>query len=136
MRRNQPLLQWNRCWKISSGVTTYTSPLFGQLEINDILELSSSTALLSTEEGFKATAVDFGVDMRVLRDGGGLHRKRQLVRLITAWKQSKVQPEVKLTTDAREKVHGEPVIMLPEDWRGVMKSFTAESELPAQTYYE
>ena len=48
-----------------------------------------------------------------------------------AWKRTKVQTEVKTSTEAPQKQHGEPVRMLPEDGKNLQ-----EEELTAQVYFE
>ena len=60
-----------------------------------------------------------------------------------AWKRTKGQVEVKTSTEAPQKQHGEPVRMLLEDWTSVMVKFKSkygknlqEKELPAQVYFE
>ena len=82
------------------------------LRVNDTLELLTFTALDSTEDGFTATTIDFGVDIRALPQGGGFPHKRALARLITAWEQLNVQLEVTLDTHALAKVHGGPILMI------------------------
>ena len=54
-----------------------------------------------------------------------------------------MQIEVKTSTEALQKQHGEPVRMLPEDWTSVMVKFKSkygknlqEEELPAQAFFE
>ena len=55
----------------------------------------------------------------------------------------KAQVEVKTSTEALQRQHGEPVRMLPEDWTSVIVKFKSkygsnlqEEELPAQAYFE
>ena len=60
-----------------------------------------------------------------------------------AWKRTKIQVELKTSTEALQRQHGEPVRMLPEDWTSVIVKFKSkygaglqEEELPAQAYFE
>ena len=47
-------------------------------------------------------------------------RKRELSRLVTAWKTAKVMSETKLQTDARRRARGVPATLLPADWTAMM----------------
>ena len=72
------------------------------LRINDICDRWVFCSLDSTEEGLKTSALDLGIDLVV----GGLSHKRETARLITAWKQTKAQSDIKLTIlMPREKAH-------------------------------
>ena len=69
--------------------------------------------------------------------------KREFAKVLTAWKRTKAQVEIKTSTEALQRQHGEPVNMLPEDWTSVIVNFKAkygsnlqEEELPAQAYFE
>ena len=69
--------------------------------------------------------------------------KREYAKVLTAWKRTKAQVEVKTSTEALQRQHGEPVRMLPEDWTSVIVKFKSkygsnlqEEELPAQAYFE
>ena len=42
-----------------------------------------------------------------------------MAKLTTAWKKARVQMDVKANTDASQKIHGEPIQMLP----AIMKKF-------------
>ena len=58
-------------------------------------------------------------------------------------KRTKAQVEVKTSSEALQKKHGQPIRMLPEDWTSVMVKFKSkygknlqEEELLAQAYFE
>ena len=97
------------------------------------------TGLADTPEELKTIASDLGIN---LTDGGMPH-KREYAKVLTAWKRTKAQVEVKTSTEALQRQHGEPVRMLPEDWTSVIVKFKSkygsnlqEEELPAQAYFE
>ena len=90
------------------------------------------TGLADSPEELKTIASDLGIN---LADGGMPH-KREYAKVLRAW-------EVKTSTEALQRQHGEPVNMLPEYWTSVMVKFKAkygsnlqEEELPAQAYFE
>ena len=69
--------------------------------------------------------------------------KREFARITTAWKKARAQADIKVTTEALQRQHGEPIAMLPEDWTSVVVQFKKkygtdlpDEELPAQAYYE
>ena len=97
------------------------------------------TGLADTPEELKTIASDLGIN---LTDGGMPH-KREYAKVLTAWKRTKAQVEVKTSTEALQRQHGEPVRMLAEDWTSVFVKFKSkyganlqEEELPAQAYFE
>ena len=68
--------------------------------------------------------------------------KREFARITTAWKKARAQADIKVTTEALQRQHGEPIAMLPEDWTSVVVQFKKkygtdlpDEELPAQAYY-
>ena len=58
-------------------------------------------------------------------DSGFTHRL-ELSKLITAWTAARTQAEAKQRVDAVQKAHGEPVVMLPADWSGLIDQFKAK----------
>ena len=69
--------------------------------------------------------------------------KREMSRLISAWKQARLASEAKQQVDAVAKAHGVPTTLLPEDWTSMMLAFrnkfgkhTPDEKLPAQSCYE
>ena len=97
------------------------------------------TGLADSPEELRTIASDLGIN---LADGGMPH-KREYSKVLMAWKRTKAQVEVKTSTEALQRQHGEPVRMLPEDWTSVIVKFKSkygtnlqEEELPAQAYFE
>ena len=104
-----------------------------------IKDRETFTGLADTPEELKTFASDLGIN---LTDGGMPH-KREYAKVLTAWKRTKAQVEVKTSTEVLRRQHGEPVRMLPEDWTSVIVNFKSkygsnlqEEELPAQAYFE
>ena len=104
-----------------------------------ITDRETFAALEDTVDGLKTLALDMGIDLA----GGGMRHKREFARITTAWKKARAQADIKVTTEALQKQHGEPVAMLPEDWTSVAvqfkKKFGADfrdEELPSQVYYD
>ena len=92
-----------------------------------------------TAEGLKSLAMDMGMNL----DAGGMPHRREFARISTAWKKAKAQLEVKTSTEASQRQHGERITMLPEDWTSVIVQFKKkygadlqDEELPSQLYYE
>ena len=61
----------------------------------------------------------------------------------TAWKKAKALLEVKVSTGALQRQHGESITMLPEDWTSAIVQFKKkvgsdlqDEELPTQFYCE
>ena len=105
----------------------------------EISDRETFVGLDDSAEGLKSLAKDMGIDL----ESGGMPHKREFSRLSTAWKKAKAQLEVKTTTEALQRQHGEPVTMLPEDWTSVVVQFKKkfgsdlqDEELPSQFYYE
>ena len=97
------------------------------------------TGLADSPEELRTKASDLGVN---LADGRMPH-KREYSKVLMVWKRTKAQVEVKTSTEALQRQHGEPVRMLPEDWTSVIVKFKSkygtnlqEEELPAQAYFE
>ena len=96
-------------------------------------------ALDDTVDGLKTVALD----MVIYFLGGGMPHKREFARITTAWKKVRSQADIKVTTEALQRQHGEPIAMLPEDWTSVVVQFKKkygtdlpDEELPAQASYE
>ena len=49
--------------------------------------------------------------------------KREFARISTAWNKAKAQLEVKTSTEASQRQHGEPITMLREDWTSANVQF-------------
>ena len=71
------------------------------------------------------------------------YASQERVRKDLAWKKAKAQLEVKTSTEALQRQHGEPITVLPEDWTSVIVQFKKkygadlqDEELPSQHYYE
>ena len=69
--------------------------------------------------------------------------KREFARITTTWKKARAQADIKVTTEALQRQHGEPVVTVPEDWTSVVVRFKKkygsdlqDEELPAQANYE
>ena len=97
------------------------------------------TGLADSPEELRTIASDLGIN---LTDRGMPH-KREHSKVLMAWKRTKAQVEVKTSTEALQRQHGEPVRMLPQDWTSVIVKFKSkygsnlqEEELPAQAYFE
>ena len=104
-----------------------------------ITDRATFAALDDTVDGLKTVAMDMGIDL----PGGGMHHKRELARITTAWNKARPQADIKVTTEALQRQHGELIAMLPEDWTSVVVQFKKkygtdlpDEELPAQAYYE
>ena len=89
------------------------------LQVNMIADRETFVGLVDTEAGFMKNAPDFGIDL----ENGGVAHKREMSRLITAWKHARVAAETKLQADAAAKVHCVPTSMLPEDWTSLLTAF-------------
>ena len=96
-------------------------------------------ALDDTVDGLQTPALDMGIEVA----GGGMPHKREFARITTAWKKARAQADIKVTTEALQRQHGEPVAMLPEDWTSVVVQFKKkygsdlqDEELPGQACYE
>ena len=104
-----------------------------------ITDRQTFAALDDTVDGLKTVALDMGIDI----SGGGMPHKREFARITTAWKKARAEADIKVTTEALQRQHGEPIAMLPEDWTSVVVQFKKkygtdlpDEELPAQAYYE
>ena len=80
----------------------------------------------------------FGIDC-----SKGFAHKRELGKIIKAWKNAKVHSDTKLKMDAVERSNGEPVSMVCADWEALMLTFKDKfgahlhvTVLPAQSYFE
>ena len=91
------------------------------------------------EDALRATMKsDFGLNPDI-----GFAHKREVAKVVKAWKMSKVQSDVKVKADAAARAHGVPIAMLEPDWASLMDSFKNKfgshiptSSLPAQSYFE
>ena len=97
------------------------------------------TGLADSPEELRSISADVGINLK----DGGMRHKREFSKVLMEWKRTKAQVEVKTSTEAQQKQHGEPIRMLPEDWTSVMVQFKTkygtnlkEEELPAQGYFE
>ena len=97
------------------------------------------TGLADAPEELRSIATDLGINL----GDGGMPHKREFSKVLMAWKRTKIQVELKTSTEALQRQHGEPVRMLPEDWTSVIVKFKSkygaclqEEELPAQAYFE
>ena len=104
-----------------------------------ITDRDTFVGLDDSTEGLKALAKDMGIDL----ESGGMPHRREFARICTAWKKAKAQVEVKTSTEALQRQHGERITMLPEDWTSVIVQFKKkygtdlqDEELPSQYYYE
>ena len=104
-----------------------------------IKDRETFTGLADAPEELRSIASDLGIDLT----SGGMPHKREFSKVLVAWKRTKVQTEVKTSTEALQRQHGEPVRMLPEDWTSVIVKFKSkygsnlqEEELTAQAYFE
>ena len=104
-----------------------------------IADRETFVGLDDTAEGLKSLAMDMGINL----DAGGMPRRREFARISTAWKKAKEQLEVKTSTEASQRQHGERTTMLPEDWTSVIVQFEKkygadlqDEELPSQYYCE
>ena len=109
------------------------------LRLCQITDRETFAALEDTVDGLKTLALDIGIDPA----GGGMPHKREFARITTAWKKARAQKDIKVTTEALQRQHGEPVAMLPEDWTSVVVQFKKkcgsdlqDEELPSQACYE
>ena len=108
----------------------------------DVLTRSAFINLDSTEEDLKQTAKEaFGINVRVSESS--FPHKREMSKLISAWKEGRLQQDTKEKVDAVSRAHGEPVSRLPEDWEAVMEAFQKkygrdipEDRLPSHSYFE
>ena len=109
------------------------------LRINMITDRETFIGLDDTEAGFKSIGPDLGIDLT----NGGFAHKREMSRLISAWKQARLASEAKQHVDAVAKAHRVPSSFLPEDWTSMMLAFRnkfgkhiPDEKLPAQSNYE
>ena len=106
------------------------------LEENTILALrhcriknrETFTGLADTPEDLRSVSSDLSIDLTTV----GMPHKREFSKLLVAWKRTKVQTEVKTSTEALQRQHGEPVRMLPEDWTSVIVKFKSKYGLSLQ----
>ena len=63
----------------------------------------------------------FGIDVYVSENS--FPHKREMSKLISAWKEGRLQQDTKEKADAVSGAHVEPVSRLPEDWEAVMEAF-------------
>ena len=87
--------------------------LINALRVNIITGRETFIGLDDTEAGFKSIGPDLGIDLT----NGGLARKREMSRLISAWKQARLASEAKQQVDAVAKAHGVPTTLLRKTGR-------------------
>ena len=85
--------------------------------------------MFDAEAALKEGASDLGFDLST----GGLPRKREFARVVSAWKTAKVMA----------RAHGVPVTLLPCDWTSILTEFKkkygahiSDDRLPAQSMFE
>ena len=96
-------------------------------------------ALDTTEEVLRKTCEQaFGIDP----SKSFLH-KRELAKVVKAWKDAKVHADTKVNYDAVARAHGETVSMLAPDWISLLAAFKQkygehlhDTVLPGQSYFE
>ena len=71
-----------------------------------ITDRETVAALDDTVDGLKTVALDMGIDLL-----GGMPHKREFARITTAWKKARAQADIKVTTEALQRQHGEPIAM-------------------------
>ena len=120
-------------------------PAFEHLLRDVGLDGSTMCAIRHCRINDRETFTDLADSPEVLRTiaDGGMPHKREYSKVLMAWKRTKAQVEVKTSTEALQRQHGEPVRMLPEDWTSIIVKFKSkygtnlqEEELPAQAYFE
>ena len=94
-----------------------------------ITDRETFAALDDTVDGLKTVALDMGIDL----PGGRMPHKREFARITTAWKKARAQADIKVTTEALQRQHGEPIAMLPEDWTSVVVQFKKNTAQISQT---
>ena len=106
--------------------------------LNEIVDREMFSELDVDEISFRKTMVNFGVD-----ESKSFAHKRELTKLLKAWKATKIQVETKQKIDAVQRAHGEPVQTLVADWNSMICSFKDkygsnihDSRLPAQSYFD
>ena len=63
----------------------------------------------------------FGIDVDA-EQGAFLHKK-EMAKIVAAWKEGCLQSDTKAKLDAVTRAHGEPVSRLLEDWDSIMEAF-------------
>ena len=112
------------------------------LRCQDILTRSVFCELDTDVAGLQKTAKEaFGIDVNA--DQGAFLHKKEMAKIVAAWKEGRLQSDTKAKLDAVTRAHGEPVSRLPEDWDSVMEAFLnkygkdiPEDRLPSQSYFE
>ena len=107
--------------------------------VQEILDKELFVALDTTEEALRTTCKEaFGID-----PAKGFTHKRELAKVVKAWKDAKVHSETKVKYDSVARAHGEPVSMLSADWNQLLAAFKQkygehlhDTVLPAQSYFE
>ena len=90
----------------------------------------------TTEEALRTTCKEaFGID-----PAKGFTHKRELGKVVKAWKDAKVHSETKVKYDSVARAHGEPFSMLSAQLLAAFKQKYGEhlhdTVLPAQSYFE
>ena len=107
--------------------------------VQEVLDKELFVALDTTEEALRKTCEQaFGIDP----SKSFLH-KRELAKVVKAWKDAKVHADTKVNYDAVARAHGETVSMLAPDWISLLAAFKQkygehlhDTVLPAQSYFE
>ena len=107
--------------------------------VQEILDKELFIALDTSEETLRLTCKDaFGIDPTK-----SFAHKRELAKVVKAWKEARVHAETKVKYDSVARAHGEPVSMLTPDWNQLIAAFKQkygehlhDTVLPAQSYFE
>lgn len=107
--------------------------------VQEVLDKELFVALDSTEEDLRKTCEEaFGII-----PSKNFTHKRELAKVIKAWKDAKVHAEAKVKYDSVARAHGETVAMLAPDWISLTAAFKQkygehlhDTVLPAQSYFE
>ena len=99
------------------------------LRVNEVVDRDTFVNMFDSESSLKDGASDLGFDLT----NGGLPRKREFAKVVTAWKTARIMSETKLQTDAVARAHGVPVTLLPCDWTSIITEFKKNMEVITKT---
>ena len=107
--------------------------------VQEVLDKELFVALDTTEEAHRKICEQaFCIDP----SKSFLH-KRELAKVVKAWKDAKVHADTKVNYDAVARAHGETFSMLAPDWISLLAAFKLkygehlhDTVLPAQSYFE
>ena len=87
--------------------------------VQEILDSELFVAVVTTEEAPRTSCKDaFGID-----PSKGFTHKRELAKVVKAWKDAKVHADTKLKYGSVARAHGESVSMLSADWNQLLAAF-------------